>query len=258
MIDLHNHILPGLDDGAADLSESLAIARQFVAEGVIAVAATPHAGADSAEASTEVVRERTASLQTALRASAIPLEVLPGQEIMLTPAVVPRVADGGLLCLGESRTVLVELPVESRPLYLQDTLFHLQLAGLGVVLAHPERYGYLHRDLRIFEELVARGIVLQLTAPAILGEYGTRVRRVAEELLQRGLYALAASDRHHPGPKRSLSAARTRLTTLISEEVADLLLRDNPRRILDGLAVVEPERAQVRVGVIRRLFGPFR
>jgi hypothetical protein len=114
---------------------------------------------------------------------------------------------------------------EKMPLYLEDTVFRLQLAGYQVVLAHPERYGFVQRDPASLDTLVERGVALQLTAPALLGEYGSAIRRTSEKLLSRGHYQMAASDRHHPGADRSLMATHTRITELAGEDQADLLLR---------------------------------
>src|SRR5207302_6049884 len=108
------------------------------------------------------------------------------------------VEEGDVCTLGHSWALLVELPFDVRPLYLDDVLFQLQLAGYTLVLAHPERYSYVQRDMELAESLADRGILLQVTAPALLGAYGSRIQDTAEELVRRGLASLAGSDRHHP------------------------------------------------------------
>jgi protein-tyrosine phosphatase len=138
----------------------------------------------------------------------------------------------------------VECSFDQRPLYLDDTLFRLQLAGLQPVLAHPERYSFVQRDVATVDGLVDRGVVLQLTAPALLGEYGGTVRRTAERLLLRGSYAIGSSDRHHPGRERSLSDLHNRIEELAGMDVAELLLRTNPRRLLDGQSPLPVEPAE--------------
>lgn len=258
MIDLHNHILPGVDDGARDLAESLEIARQFVSEGVARVVATPHldperrSGVDGF-----AVRNGVDALRRALDEAEIVLEVLPGQEIYLTPDVPELLESGSAIPLGDTPAVLVEVSLLSgqAPLYLEETLFRLQVAGYRPVLAHPERYPFVQRNVAALEAIVARGIVLQLTAPALLGDYGPKVRGTAQELLRLGWYALASSDRHHPGLARSLAALRDRLGQVGSPELADLLLRDNPERLLAGRRLLEPEPVSLeRTGLFARLF----
>lgn len=239
MIDLHNHIIPGVDDGAADLPESLAIARQFVSEGIETVVATPHLDpANRRGIPRPVVDEKVRALQDRLNEAGVPLTILPGNEVFLTPEVPDLLRDGMAAPLAYGPWVLIELPFDRRPPYLEDTLYRIQAAGNRPILAHPERYRFVQADDSSLDEFVRQGLVLQLTAPSLLGEYGEGVRRVAETLLLRDRYGAASSDRHHPGPKRSLSALRQRIAALRGEQTARRLLVENPGRIVAGQDVV--------------------
>jgi protein-tyrosine phosphatase len=235
VIDLHNHILPGVDDGAADLTESVEIARQFLSEGVTRVAATPHLNPERGTGPTvDEVRKKVDDLRQALASRAVDLMIVTGNELYLVPEA-PDLLEAGSVCtLGEGHYVLVEVSLlaRERPLFLDDTIFRLQLAGYVVILAHPDRYPFVLRDTHSLDGLLERGVVLQLTAPSLLGHYGAPVRRAAEGLLRAGSYALAASDRHHPGVDRSLSDLHRRIAALTDDPTADLLLRDNPARVL--------------------------
>ena len=259
MIDLHNHILPGVDDGAADIEESIEIARQFVSEGVVRIAATPHLNPERGTGlQAPNVRQKVAELNDALTARGIDLTVVPGNELYLTPDAPELLEQGAVSPLGDGKTVLVELALwaERPPLHLEDTIFRLQLAGYRPVLAHPERYPFVQRDTADIDGWISRGMILQLTAPALLGEYGRGIRRTAERLLHSGAYALAGSDRHHPGSNRSLAALHQRIAELIDADTADLLLRINPERVLSDQPVVQPDVApEVRSGFIDRLLG---
>lgn len=242
MIDLHNHILPGIDDGAADLDESIEIARQFVSEGVTRVVATPHLDPLRERGPSAVeVRRLVNDVREALHHAGVDLTILPGNELFLTPEAPALVQAGQVLTLGESKTLLVEISFDLRPLYLEDTLFRLELEGFGVVLAHPERYAFIQRDVSAVDALIDRSIPLQLTAPSLLGEYGPVIQRTSEQILRRGGYALAASDRHHPGSKRSLALLAERLTAMGDADLADLLLKENPGRLLAGKPLIQPE-----------------
>ncbi|GAC1325198.1 MAG: hypothetical protein NVS2B16_20700 [Chloroflexota bacterium] len=241
VIDLHNHILPGIDDGAADLDEALAIARQFAAEGVTQIAATPHFNTrDSRRPRGPAVREMVAALQHALQDQGIALTIVTGNEIFLSPDVPEMLSSGAALPLGDGNAVLVECSFDHRPLYLDDILFRLQLLGYQPVLVHPERYRFVQSNVESLESLVDRGIVLQLTAPSLLGEYGGAIQRTAEMLLRRGWYGCAASDRHHPGAARSLLSLHQLLTRMAHTELADLLLTVNPQRLLSRAAIERP------------------
>jgi protein-tyrosine phosphatase len=245
MIDLHNHILPGVDDGASALQDSLDIAAQFVSEGVSRAAATPHVDPTRGTGPTRVqVEELVNRVQTALDGAGIHLQVETGCELYLTPQAPILIDDGTATTLGRGKAVLVECSFNDRPLYLEDTLFQLQLAGYRPVLAHPERYSYMRDDDTLVDSLVARDIVLQLTAPSLLGDYGGQIRRVSERLLRRGCYAVCASDRHMAGPRRSLAETHSRIGRLVSLEIADLLLCENPRRLLDDQPLMFPDARQ--------------
>lgn len=243
MIDLHNHILPGADDGAADLQESIAIARQFVSEGVVRLAATSHLDPERNHGiQAPVVREKVAAVREALRDNGVELDVLPGNELYLTPDA-PELLNAGIAVpLGDSAYVLVELSLWSDrlPAYLEQTISRLLEAGYRPIMAHPSRYPPVQRDPAIVEEWISWGVPLQLTAGSLLGGYGRVVQQTAERLLERDCYLLAASDRHHPDQDRSLAALHKRITRLRGRGTADLLLRINPARVLMNEPLLQP------------------
>lgn len=241
MIDLHNHILPGVDDGSADLAESLEIARQFVSEGVEVVAATPHLdpllgnGVESV-----AVHQLVGQVQDAVRTEGIPLQILPGNELFLTPEAPDLLGAGRVATLASTNYVLIEVGFEQRPLYLEDTIFRIQSAGFRPILAHPERYAFVRSHDEMVEHLLAADVPLQLTAPSILGDYGRAVRTRALCLLRDGAYTLLSSDRHHSGPARSLVDARRVVAEVVGEDTAHLLTVDNPHRVLQGRELLRP------------------
>jgi protein-tyrosine phosphatase len=256
VIDLHNHILHGLDDGAADLSESVRIAQQFVSEGVTTVAATPHLNPERGTGPTvHEVRQKVEELREVLATSTVDLTIVTGNELYLVPQAVDLLEAGSVCALGDSHYVLVEVSLlaRERPLFLEDTVFRLQLAGYAVILAHPERHPFVLRDLHSLDGLLERGVNLQVTAPTLLGQYGAQVRRAAEALLRAGSYVLAASDRHHPGPDRSLSVLHRRIAELTDTGTADLLLRENPARVLADKGLEKPAPVLYQPSLFDRL-----
>ncbi|MCW2278093.1 tyrosine-protein phosphatase [Heliophilum fasciatum] len=197
IIDLHCHILPGIDDGAPDLEESLAMARQAFDQGVRTITVTPHFLPHGDAPPPDEVRQACAALQAALTEHAIELELLPGHEVYLTEEVPRLWREGKLLPLtGEGNKLLVELPLNQYASWISDVLFELQVAGAQVVIAHPERYRYFRDSLELLEEWVARGTVLQVNAGSIVGHYGESVFKVVERLFEQGLVSLIGSDAH--------------------------------------------------------------
>lgn len=256
MIDLHNHILSDVDDGAGSIEESLAIARTFVSEGVHIVVATPHVDLlRRTGPHRDEIEGRVAALSEALAAADIPLQVLAGSEVFLTPDVVDCLQSGTALALAGSNAVLVESGFGTRPPYLDESLNGLIAAGYIPVLAHPERYPWMASANEPAEALIERGVVLQLTAPGLLGEYGSRVKRTAERLLRGGLYALAGSDRHHPSGRRSLRDLRARIAALAGDETGRLLLEVNPGRLLGREPLATPCPVERQSSFLERLFG---
>jgi protein-tyrosine phosphatase len=241
LIDLHNHILPGVDDGAASMGESLEIARQFSSEGVARITATPHVNPIRGTGPTGPdVRDLVGRLRAALEAEDIPIDVRTGNEILLASDLPDLLASERALPLGESHAVLVELPFTTFPSYAEEEIQSLVEAGYRPVLAHPERSTFIQQDLSMLTGLREAGAIFQLTGPSLMGEYGSVVRRTAEELLSTAAYSLAASDRHHPGEGRSLARVYRRIAELTSEETARLLLMENPDRLLHDAELLQP------------------
>lgn len=257
MIDLHAHILHDIDDGPRDLATALEMVRTAVADGVETIAATPHGRSSlgaSARYSVALLRERLAELRAALEAEGLPLKIVAGTEIYGEAGLVPRLRRGELLGYGESRAVLVEFPSSTIPAAVEQIVFELQLAGRRVVLAHPERLRYVQEDPNILIPLIERGVLMQLTADALIGSQGERLRHLAEVLLSHRLVQLIASDAHGPhfGRMPNLGAARRRAAELLDEPAAVALTQTVPAAILADAPLSLPQPSRVR-----RFFGHF-
>jgi protein-tyrosine phosphatase len=209
VIDLHSHILAGLDDGARDLADSLALARGAVADGIRAVAATPHVREDyptTAAAMERGVRE----LRQALEDEAIPLEVLTGGEIALGELDGLSADERQSFGLGGNPNfLLLETPYVGWPLAFPAIVERLSQNGIVAVIAHPERNREVHEDPGHIARLVELGALVQITAASLDGRLGRPVRRCAEDLLEAELAHLLASDAHGAGVREiGLAAAR--------------------------------------------------
>lgn len=195
MIDLHSHVLHGLDDGARNLEQSLEIARAAVADGITGLAATPHVREDY-PTSPAAMSAAVVELREALAAEGVPLELHEGGEIALTQ--LDRLGHDDLrgFALAGSRYLLVECPYSGWPLDLASRAFRLQTDGLVPVLAHPERNAEASPER--LEPLIAAGMLVQVTAASLDGRLGRRVQRAGLELVHAGLAHLVASDAHAP------------------------------------------------------------
>ncbi len=195
MIDLHCHVLPGIDDGPETIEGSLALARAAVAAGIDTLVATPHVNARTPNDSRTIAR-LVETLNARLADERIELQVLTGGEIAATHIAEIDPAELSRLGLGGGPWLLVEPPFTAVAVGLESIVSRLQRQGHRVVLAHPERSPALQGDLRTLRALADGGVVLSITAGALTGDFGSTVRRFALELAREGLIHNVTSDAH--------------------------------------------------------------
>ena len=236
MVDLHSHILPGLDDGAASIEQSLDIARVAEAAGIDTIVATPHIRDDHAF-SLDLLEDRVGALRAAVREAGIALQVVQGAEVSLSK--VAELHDDTLakLCIGDGRYLLVESPYTQAPSLLETVLFELQVRGFQPVLAHPERsMTFLHDRARL-ERLVENGVVCSVTAMSLSGAFGTSIRAYTLRLFAAGVVHNIASDAHDatrraPGFQRALEVLDSEFDD--ASEVAGWFTEETGRAIVEG------------------------
>ena len=238
MIDLHAHILPGVDDGPATLDEACALARAAVLDGIRVMAATPHVRSDYPTAPARM-EAGVVEVRAALAAERIPLDVLSGAEIALD--MLPDLTDDDLRRLGlggNPRYLLLETPYVGWPPGIAQIFFQLQVRGFRIVLAHPERNGEVQARPELVRPLVEAGALMQVTAASLDGRLGTRPQRTALRLIQMGCAHLLASDAHAPAVRRVGMTAAT--DAIHNPALADWLSADVPDAIVTDTSV--PER----------------
>ena len=236
MIDLHSHILPGVDDGAADLQTSLAMARAYVADGVAIVACTPHILPGVYANSGPSIRSAVAELQAELDRAGIALRLVAGADVHITPGWVDGLRRGDLLSIADSRYVLVELPRHVAPPRFEAALFDLVSAGYVPILTHPERLLWLSARYDCVARLVAAGVWVQVTAGALAGHFGARVREIAERLLDDGLVHILATDAHGDVRRRpDLRAGFALAGSRVGQRSAWELVATRPRGVIENM-----------------------
>ena len=236
MIDIHCHILPGLDDGPSNEEDSLELARAAVASGTRAIVATPHIRSDHPFAH-ERIEELAARLRERLAAEGIELELLTGGEVALSELDLIDESRLRELALGSGDCVLVESPYGQVGELLEGMLADLRRRGFRPVLAHPERCPAFQEDPARLARLVEKGVLTSITATSMAGHFGKPARRLCVQMLKDGLVHDVASDAHSargrpPGMLGGFEALRGELRGL--EDHAAWYVRDAPAAMVTG------------------------
>jgi len=225
MIDIHCHVLPGVDDGAKNLDMALAMLNIAAQDGIRTIIATPHV-IDGSLAWKEI-QQACHKLQKAAKEEKIPVQLLPGAELAMNWDLLELLKAPGCYGLAGSRYVLVELPAMSIPRYADDFFFTLQARGFSPVLAHPERHPELQKNPDQLEEWVNRGIALQVNALSLSGKMGEKAASLSRSLVQSGMAHALASDAHSTGTRRPQIREAARIHT-ISDELSQAIVADEP------------------------------
>jgi protein-tyrosine phosphatase len=258
MIDLHSHILPGVDDGAPGWDTALAMMGLAARSGTRVLVATPHSwdGEGGSGSRGERIATLVALANERAAGAGLALQVLPGEECLAGPGLVEDLRAGRRLALGGSNTVLLELPFALWPPYLDRLVFELQVAGYTVLLAHPERYRAVVEDPNRIFSLVERGVVTQVNSTSLLGRAGRKTQEVARLLLEHDLVHVLASDAHDArGRPPLLREACDLAGSWIGEEAARRLVEETPRRLLDDEMPVVGEPRWIEPARHRKWFA---
>jgi protein-tyrosine phosphatase len=251
MIDLHSHILPGLDDGARTLADSVDIAWAALEDGIRVIAGTPHVR-DDWPTEAETMEQRVGELRAELEAARVPLDVRAGAEIALDWAVKLPVEELRRFGLGGSRYLLVETPYHGWPLQLPDVLLSLRDRGFVPVLAHPERNPEVQARPERLVPLVEAGILVQVTAASVDGRIGRRAAECSHRLIQGRVAHLLASDAHHASVRAVGMRAAAKAAG--GGALGEWLTREVPAAILAD-AEIPPRPSSGRQGWIGRLLS---
>jgi len=233
MIDLHCHILPGIDDGAADLAVSLKMAEASLADGIQIVACTPHILPGMYHNTGPQIRAAVADLQQRLDDEAIPLRLVTGADVHIVPDFVAGLRSGRLLTLNDSRYVLVEPPHHVAPVRMDEFFFGIITAGYVPILTHPERLTWINSHYPLVQRLVQSGVWLQITAGSLTGAFGRNAQYWAERLLDEGCVHILATDAHDDKRRPvNLQAGRDLAAKRVGEREAELLVAARPAAIV--------------------------
>ena len=246
VIDLHHHLLPGIDDGPATLAESISAAEVAAADGVRVIAATPHLREDHPGVRPQELAARCEELRAHLAERGTPVEVVPGGEVDLAWAQEASEEGLRLVSYGQRGSdLLLETPYGPLPGTFEALLFSIQVRGYRILLAHPERNPTFQSDPARLVALVARDVLVQVSAGALVsGRRNSPLRRLTLRLIERGMCHVIASDSHGPSLRRgSLSRAVVEAERTVGE-AARQMVTAAPEAILAGEPVSAPSNSR--------------
>ena len=247
MIDLHNHIIPNMDDGSKTLEMSLKMLRCAADQGITDVVNTVHfqtARLDGITFEYKLVKSKIEELQNELDKEEIPIKLHMGAEVFYLPNLM-ELKDNPLLTFGHGKYMLVEFPVDQVPNGCQDMFFKLKLASVTPIIAHPERIKPIQKDLSIVRRFIRGGCVIQIDAGSLTGSLGSSSERAALEIVQQGCCHIIGSDAHDVNHRNFLLADALEIAKEIIGEKAVDMVTVNPKKILSG----EPIQTHVETPV---------
>ncbi|RMH59337.1 MAG: tyrosine protein phosphatase [Candidatus Hydrogenedentota bacterium] len=239
MIDIHSHILPGIDDGAADIEVALNMLRVAAADGIREIVATPHYLPGVYDTSPESVRRKTEEIRKLAEEREIPIRIHCAQEVHAGAGLLRKIDENEILTLDPARRyLLLEMPAAEVPRWMEQLLFELEVGEIVAILAHPERnHGVIEEPERL-RSLVEKGCLVQITAASLTGWYGPRVRETALTILHANLVHAVASDAHNDTSRAPLlSAARALVEELMPAGTAARLFDVVPAALVAGKPV---------------------
>ncbi|MCU0594280.1 MAG: hypothetical protein MUC98_02295 [Desulfobacterota bacterium] len=249
MIDLHCHILPGLDDGSSSAEESLAMARLALEDGIHTIVATPHTSDGVYDVPLAEIIRSVGSFRELLRSSGLALKICVGADIHLCPGMTEKIRKGELGTLNDTgKYVLLELPPQTLPSGVREEIFSLKMAGITPIITHPERHPAILRDMNLLYDFIVMGALSQITAMSLTGEFGQGVRGCSQELLKHRLVHVIATDAHSAENRPPLlsRAAHEAAELTGSDSLAASLVEGLPAKILAGEPVEIPEPMRVK------------
>lgn len=238
MVDLHCHLLPGVDDGSKNMEMSLRLAREAVANEVTHALLTPHhMNGHYVNHKQDVIR-RTVEFQEQLRQYNIPLTVFPGQEVRINGHLLDALDNDDILFADTgNRYLMLEFPDDDVPHYTGQMIFNLQRRGIIPVIVHPERNTKIMAEPNLIYQLLEKGCLSQITASSYVGTFGKKVENFSRQLIQAGQVYVFASDAHNlPGRKYEMHQAFEKLQHEFSQKLADRY-QQNARSIINGESI---------------------
>jgi len=254
LIDIHNHILPGVDDGPDTIEESIQMAKDAYEQGIQTIIASPHHMNGIFTNEKEDIIQQVQVLNELIEAHEVPVEVIPGQEIRLYEGILEDMKNEELLTLNNSQYLLLELPFDHVPPETEQVITQLLRADITPIIAHPERYREIREEPGILYDFVQLGAVSQITASSLLGVFGKEVEKFSYQLFENNLSHFIASDAHNTTVRWfDLAEAYLVLEKKLGNSFVEQL-KENSQCVIEKKLIYREEPVEVNQSKKRRFF----
>ena len=234
MIDIHAHILYGLDDGAKDEKASIEMLRMAEAEGIENIIATPHYIAGYMENDSSIVYKRCEELKKKIKELNIGVDIYPGNEVFIDSNLIEMFEQKIVCSLNNSRYILFELPMVNIPHCLKTVVYRARIRDYVPIIAHPERNKKIYKNPNVVEDLINRGALIQVNSGSLTGLYGKKVYEASHYLLEKAMIHFISSDAHScQGRAPRLLECKELVTGKMGEEVSQIIFEHNAKAVLN-------------------------
>lgn len=229
MVDIHSHIIPGIDDGSKNMEMTLEMLKNVESEGVREIVATPHYLLEYGEATIEEVKEHVNKINAILEKEKINLKIYSGQEVYFTEKIIEDYIEGNIGTINDSRYMLIELPMQRFDKNTFEYLYELQVKDIVPIIAHPERYKFFIEKPSFINDFINEGYLFQVNAGSIEGRFGENVKKTVNIFFDNSIYSFIGSDAHN---NTNRNTGLKNALTLIKKDKNIDIFKNNSKKIL--------------------------
>lgn len=234
MLDIHSHILYGIDDGSRTKEESIELLRYLESQGVKKIIVTPHYIENTLYEATILKKKKI--IKELEKETNIKLYI--GNEVYFSDKTLDLLKEKKLSCLNDSRYLLIELPMSSKIKDLDEMIFDLTISGIVPIIAHPERYSYVQNDIKYLDKLKESGALFQSNYGSLTGTYGKKSEKTIKKLLKNGYISFMGTDIHHIDHKTDIELASKKLRKIVkNEKIVEDITTNNIQKVIDNIEI---------------------
>ena len=255
MIDVHSHIVFGVDDGSRTIDESIEMIKEAYSAGFKKIIVTPHYMEEYYENDVQEINKRIIKIIGELKKTHCDVQILQGNEIYITDNITKLLENKKATSLNYQQYVLFELPLNSETMILNSVVYQILETGGIPVLAHPERYPFVQKDPNVLLPLIEEGVLIQSNYGSIIGQYQKKAQDTLKKMLEHEMVHLLGSDVHRPQtiyPK--INQCIYEMKKIVDDDYIDLITNSNPQKVINGKKIEIAEPIPIKDGILRKIF----